>query len=160
MKRSVIIWALSGWVSTAGAAGSVTVPWEEFETVTFRPPPSGTGGEYGAFDGGRRLRGVVTTRDGTQVEGQIRWDNDEEYTWESLDGVSDGVEMDIEFGMIEHVERLGRWGAEVTLFDGRVFELSDSNDVDDGNKGIFVTMDDGETVLVYWDDLDAVTFRR
>ncbi len=39
----------------------------------------------------------------------------------------------------------------VTLLDGRVLELKDSNDVDDGNRGIFV--EEGETVTeVDWED--------
>lgn len=140
--------------------GQVLVSWEDFEAVTFRSPPAGAGGSYEAFDGGRRLHGTVTTADGSQVEGEIRWDNDESFTWETLDGESDGLDMDIEFGRVDRIDRVGRWGAEVTLVDGRVFELDESNDVDEGNKGIFVTRADGETVLVYWEDFDTVTFSR
>ncbi len=44
------------------------------------------------------------------------------------------------------------------LRDGRIFEVEGSNDVDDDNKGIFVTQADGSTVLVRWEDFDSVVF--
>ena len=97
---------------------------------------------------------------GQEFEGFIRWDNDEEYSWEILDGENGGLKFDIEFGQIDTVRKLGSWGATVTLLDGRTFELEGLNDVDRDNKGIFVQQDDGSMVLVRWDDFDEMRLAR
>ena len=141
------------------ALGQVTVDWDAFDAVRLHPAAPGTGG-YGSFDGGHALWGTVETESGERLTGWIRWDNDEAWSWELLDGEEDDVEYDIEFGQIERIARRGSWGSEVVLRDGRTFELEGSNDVDDGNKGIYLTPDGGETVLVEWWDVREVTFEH
>ena len=49
---------------------------------------------------------------------------------------------------------------EVTLRDGRTLELDGSNDVDRGNRGIFVTENGGRTVLVHWTDFESLVLER
>ena len=139
------------------ALGQVTVGWDDFEEVVFRPEPAGVAG-YAAFDGGKALYGVVETDDGQRYQGYIRWDNDEANSWEILDGRLGDVDMDVEFGQVDRIRRRGSWGSEVTLRDGRTFDLDGSNDVDDGNKGIFITLDNGETVMVRWMDFREAAF--
>lgn len=139
--------------------GQAAVDWDAFDSVRFHPTPAGTGG-YQAFDGGHALWGTVETENGERLTGWIRWDNDEEWSWELLDGEQDEVELDVEFGNIERIARRGSWGSEVVLRDGRTFELEGSNDVDEDNKGIYVTLEDGETVLVEWWDFREVTFEH
>jgi len=136
--------------------GQVTVSWDEFDEVAFHDAPGGAG--YDAFDGGHPLYGVVETVDGDLVEGAIRWDNDEAWSWEILNGRLGDVDMDVELGQVDTIRRLNEWGAEVTLLDGRAFELEGSNDVDENNKGIYVLLSDGETVLVPWLDVLEVRF--
>ncbi|MDA0312691.1 MAG: hypothetical protein O2992_11315 [Gemmatimonadetes bacterium] len=137
------------------ALGMLVVDWDDFDAITFHSPSGEVGGSYGSFDGGQRLHGSVATRDGREIEGDIRWDNDESFTWEILDGRSEGVDFDIEF---DRIDKLHGSGVEVMLRDGRIFEVEGSNDVDDDNKGIFVTQADGSTVLVRWEDFDSVVF--
>ena len=137
------------------ALGEVRVEWDELERVDFDSPPREVG--LGAFDGGRRITGTVYARGGESHTGAIRWDNDEEYTWEILDGeIRDGVSLDIEFSAIRSIERTTYDASRVELKDGRSFELSDSNDVDEGNKGIYVERSDGTLVLVPWDRFERV----
>lgn len=138
--------------------GQVIVGWDAFSDLTFVPSP-GTPG-YDDFDGGYRLRGTVVARDGRELEGWIRWDNDEAYSWEILDGERRDVEFDVELGRVAVIERRGRRSAQVTLWDGRVFELEGSNDVDDGNKGIFVVDDRDDVSAVAWEDFREVRFER
>jgi hypothetical protein len=128
--------------------GEVKVSWDEFDRVVFdaldAPLP-----EF-SFDGGSPIRGTVLTESGERFRGHVRWDADESSTWEMLNGEADGVSFQIEFSRISRVERTAL-GARVELRDGRTFELSGSNDVDDGNRGILI--DDGSrTVRVSWDD--------
>ncbi len=165
--------------------GSVRVDWTDVQRVSFRPEPGPDG--LDSFDGGRRLRGTVVTADSTELTGWIKWDGDEEYSWELLDGSDGTVGFDVEFGKIASIERsfeavtsvnLGPTGMSVkagvrerevlvTLRDGRVLELGGSNDVDDSNHGIFVlsfedehSPEDKEAqwVMVRWDDFRAIRF--
>jgi len=138
--------------------GMVVVDWDDFDAITFHAPSGDVDRGYRSFDGGQKLNGSVTSRDGRQIEGDIRWDNDESFTWEILDGRSDGVDFDIEFGRIARIDKLHGSGVEVMLRDGRTFDVEGSNDVDDDNEGIFVTQADGSTVLVRWEDFDSVVF--
>lgn len=137
--------------------GEVRVAWDELERVSFEAPPDRPA--FGAFDGGHRIRGTVFARGGELHSGYIRWDNDEEFSWELLDGeLRDGVDLDIEFGAIERIERVAYDMSRVTLRDGRTFELGDSNDVDETNKGVYVERSDGTLILVPWDRFEHAEF--
>ena len=138
------------------ALGQIKVDWNEFEEVRFHEPESHTG--RGAFDGGHRLYGTVTTLEGDELAGYVLWDNDEAYSWEMLNGENDDVEFHVEFGQMESVKHRSHRGATVTLLDGRTLQLSDSNDVSDGNRGIVVTDEDGEATLVSWENFEEVRF--
>jgi len=138
--------------------GQVIVKWDEFDRLDFKQAPRQV--RYEDFDGGRPLEGVVYTEDGESYAGTIRWDNDEEYTWEILDGEYHDVEFDIEFGLIKTIEKKTSRSSIVTVLDGRSFRLRGSNDVDEGNKGIFVTLSDGDEVEIDWEDFDHVEFAK
>jgi hypothetical protein len=138
--------------------GRAIVPWREFERIDFRPV-SRDGVARAFYDGGTEIRGTVRASDGRVLTGNIRWDNDEELTWEVLDGSSGGVDLDIEFGRIRSIVRgEGGEAVTVTLRDGRTLELEGANDVDLGNKGVFVHRDGGGTFLVKWRDFERVDF--
>ncbi|UCC43283.1 MAG: hypothetical protein JSU65_09045 [Candidatus Zixiibacteriota bacterium] len=134
--------------------GQVEVEWSQFDKVTFTEPPRQV--SYDDFDGGRPIKGTVYTEDGDEYTGTIRWDDDEEYTWELLNGEYRRIEFDVEFGLIKQIQKDSYRGSVVTLRDGREFELSDSNDVDEDNKGIFIFTDDGEEIVVDWEDFDRI----
>lgn len=136
--------------------GQVKVSWFDFESVRFHEAAAHTG--YGQFDGGQALYGTVETKDGDVLRGELIWDCDEAYTWEMLNGEQDGIEFHVEFSQIASLKPISRRGTEVLLKDGRTYELSGSNDVDDGNRGIQVRLEDGDEVLVDWDDLREVRF--
>jgi hypothetical protein len=157
--------------------GSVEVRWRDVEWVRLHPPTRILA--HDDFDGGRPLVGTVVTREGHELQGRVRWDADEEYSWEFLDGSRDGVSFDVEFGEIVSIERLAghavtvnvgagvgvererRDGARVTLRDGRVLELTGSNDVTRNNKGIWVQTEPGsEWISVRWEDFQTIRFRQ
>ncbi len=139
------------------ALGEIRVEWDALKRVDFRSPPGTV--DLSGFDGGPRLRGTVYARGGESHSGHVRWDNDEEYSWEILDGeLRDGVDLDVEFGAIRSIERVAYDASRVTLKDGRSFELGESNDVDEGNKGIYIERDDGTLVLVPWDRFERAEF--
>lgn len=136
--------------------GEVTVEWADFDRLEFSRPERVI--TYDDFDGARRLSGTVYTEDGESHTGKIRWDNDEEYTWEMLNGEYRDVAYSVEFISVKKIEKRGGASCVVTLRDGRELHLRGSNDVTDDNKGIFITGDDDETVLVSWDDFEMVEF--
>ena len=146
-----------GGISISDAAlGQVKLDWAQFDNVRFH----GTEAEsaFAQFDGGSRLEGTVVTTSGNSYTGWITWDADEMYTWEMLNGEIQGVEFDVEFGNIAQIVRTRR-GAAVTLKDGRTFELSDSNDVDRGNRGIVIHTD-GREFEVEWQDFAELTLKH
>lgn len=138
--------------------GQVRVNWDEFKRLDFKSPVKQVG--YDQFDGGRKIKGTVKTDGGQSFTGEIRWDNDEEYTWEILDGEYRGAEFDIEFGLIKSIEKNSSRSSIVTVSDGRTFRLRGSNDVDSDNKGIFVTLADGDVEEIIWDEFESVVFTR
>ena len=138
--------------------GQVTVYWDDFDAVTFTAPAFPV--TYRDFSANGLLSGTVYTADGERYEGFIRWDNDEAYAWELLNGEYDDLEMDIEFGFVREIERLSSRSARVHLRDGRTFDLRNSNDVNDENNGIYVTLRDGDDVRVDWDDFDRAEFDK
>jgi len=146
--------SISGIEISDATLGAVKLSWREFDRVDFH----GTEDEVEAanFDGGRPIEGTVVDRFGDRYTGRIVWDADETYTWEMLNGEIRGIELHVEFGQIERIER-SRNGALVTLKDGRTFELSDSNDVDRGNRGLTIRTD-GREYEVDWSDFSEVTF--
>ena len=138
--------------------GQVEVHWNDFEEVVFSEPEYVPTFDDFAYSG--PMSGTVYARDGDVFEGDIIWDNDEAYAWELLDGDLDDLEFDIEFGKIRSIERISSRAAEVTLFDGRTFELRDSNDVDDDNDGIYVLDADGNETRLSWREFERVVFDK
>jgi hypothetical protein len=138
--------------------GQVIIKWDEFDRLDFKKAQEQV--RYEQFDGGQPLKGTVYTEDGENYTGTVRWDNDEEYTWEILDGNYRDVNFDIEFGFIKTIEKKSYRSSFVTIWDGRSFRLRGSNDVDEDNKGIFVTLSDGDEVEIEWEDFDRVEFAR
>ena len=137
--------------------GRMVVRWDQFESLAFDVADDGLA-PYGAFEGGRALRGTVETRDGVSHAGRLRWDNDESFSWELLDGRSEGVQYGVELAAVRTIDRVGLSAARVGLRDGRSLVLEGASDVSEDNRGIFVTGDEGDTVLVRWRDFQRVRF--
>lgn len=138
--------------------GQVKVDWDEFEKVEFQSGIKGL--RYNDFDGGHRLTGTVYTEDGDSYSGKIRWDDDEEYSWEILDGEFRDIEFDVELGLVKEIKKRSYRSSMVTVWDGRTFRLSGSNDVDDDNKGIYVTASNGDETEISWEEFDRVEFDK
>lgn len=143
-------------IEVSGAFGRAIVAWEDFQRVRFLDTPE----EVPDFAPGAVLRGTVRAVDGRVITGAVRWDNDEEYGWEVLDGWFGESDLDLEFGAIASIEKRSEHGVEVTMWDGTRFTLEDRNDVDDRNNGIFVQPEGRNRRLVRWADFERVDFLR
>lgn len=132
--------SISGITVSDPELGEVKLGWDDFGEVRFHAPDAASAPP--TFDGGARLRGVVVTRSGEALTGEVRWDADEAYGWEMLNGSIGDVRFQIELGRIARLGRSGN-GVTVELRDGRTFDLTGSNDVDRGNRGITVENESG-----------------
>ncbi|RKX25879.1 MAG: hypothetical protein DRP45_04890 [Candidatus Zixiibacteriota bacterium] len=148
----------SGIVISDPGFGQIEVEWDEFDRLEFSKP--GKQISYDKFNGGKKLRGTVYTEDGEEYTGTICWDDDEEYTWEILDGDYRDMEFKIELGLVKSIEKNSYRSSTVTVWDGREFRLRGCNDVDEDNKGIFVTLDDGDEAEIDWEDFERVEFSK
>jgi len=141
--------------------GRVKVDWDDFESVTFQEtPPSGAKRDYDSFKAPWKLRGTVYTEYGDEYTGEIIWDDDEEFSWEMLNGEYRDMEFDIEFAYIKSIRKRTSSSCEVTLFSGDQFRLRGSNDVNDGNKGVYVRTADDEVIDIDWEEFERVEFEN
>ncbi len=138
--------------------GQVEIDWDDFEEVVFTEPSYVP--RFADYSSTGNLFGVVYTRDGEAYNGQIRWDDDENRTWEFLNGIMQDIEFEIQFINIRSIERISSRASEITLFDGRAYELRDSNDVDDDNNGIYVLDDLGNETIISWRDFERAVFDK
>ncbi len=131
--------------------GRINISWDEFDIIEFQDASAEM--PYSAFNGGRKIHGTVYTEAGEKYTGNIKWDDDEESTWELLNGDYEDVDMAVEFGEIKSIEKISSRTSQVTLKDGRTFRLKGSNDVDSGNRGIFIDTGKDE-IEVDWDEFE------
>jgi hypothetical protein len=133
------------------ALGRLKLDWEEIRTIEFMPTPDNVKVE------GYRLKGKVKAR-GLELSGYIMWDAEECLSTDILDGEDRHRDLEIEFGNVRSIERLSSRSCRVKLKDGREFDLSGTNDVNDENRNIFVEDERYGKVEIGWNDFDQVQF--
>jgi hypothetical protein len=144
-------WQLDGGSNDVGAdvrvadaaLGEVTVEWSRIRSVRFAATPADV------KPAGQRLRAKVATTDG-EFQGFLQWDSEEALTGDKLDGETEDGDVSIEMGRIRSIERVSRHASRVTLADGRVLELSGSNDVDGSIRGVLVEDERFGRVEIPW----------
>ena len=132
--------------------GDMDLNWRRIDIIEFMPTPRNLEDTFG-----EPLYGTVETPVGT-FEGFIQWDNDECLSTDRLDGESDDGDVEIPFGKIRSIEAYRR-GSLVTLKSGRELYLTNSNDVDDDNRGTVVKNPEYGKVLIGWRDFDSIEFK-
>lgn len=132
--------------------GLVSISWDRIEEIEFLSTPSKLEEKFG-----EPLYGTVESDLGT-FTGYVQWDHDERVDTDVLDGDTRDGDVSIAFKKIASIEREGFSRSIVELKSGRVLELRGSNDVNDDNKGIIVTVEGFGRVDMEWEDFDKVTF--
>ena len=133
-----------------GKKGKTSLDWDEIEKIRFS---AGSGTVRDA----ERLYGTVDTPAGP-FTGFIVWDMDEAMFEDILDGEEDGVDREIPFGDIRIIEKVDQRSCRVHLQDGKKVNLEGTNDVNSGNRGIFVTIPGLGRVRVSWGQFQQVRF--
>ncbi|MFA8300694.1 MAG: hypothetical protein ACEPOV_11065 [Hyphomicrobiales bacterium] len=131
--------------------GEVKLSIREIQSITFIQESE----EFQSF--GQALYGEVATRNGDKFTGYVQWDHDERLTTDILDGDSDEGKMKIPFGNIKSIKSKYD-GSYITLKTGRKIFLSNSNDVNNRNKGVIVNIPDVGRVDIPWKQFTSVNF--
>ncbi|MCP4724781.1 MAG: hypothetical protein GY863_07080, partial [bacterium] len=138
--------------------GKMKVEWREMELIEFMDEPVDF--KDHAEENARPIFGTVTTRAGLDFTGFMLYDNDESLSTDILDGKDGRREFKLAFGKIRSIEPFSRKGCEVTLWTGRKFELTGSNDVNNENRGIIVSDRNYGVAEVEWGDIDIIEFEQ
>lgn len=132
--------------------GEVSVEWRRIRSIVFLPTPDRIPSAE------PRLYGKVSTRDG-DFNGYVQWDQEECVGSDELDGEDEhGDDMSLRMETIRSIEKRSGDSSAVTLKDGRRVVLSDTNDVDSSNRGIYVDDPRYGRVLVEWRAFERVDF--
>lgn len=133
--------------------GIVELSWGRIERVEFMKTPNKLNDKFGDA-----LNGTVLTSQGS-FSGIVQWDHDERLTTDELDGETDDGDFSIKFGKIANIQNDGDQSI-VHLQSGRKLTLEGTNDVDDGNRGIIVTVEGMGRVDIPWEEFKEVTFNH
>ena len=132
--------------------GDVDVEWRRIRSIVFTPAPARVEGAE------PRLWGKVKTREGV-FTGFVQWDQEECVASDELDGEDrDGDDLSVKMGTIRAIEKRSSDSSTVVLADGRTIVLSDTNDVDSSNRGIYVEDPRYGRVLIDWKAFERVDF--
>lgn len=132
--------------------GERTFRWRRISRVEFHPPESEPERLFGDA-----LWGVVETRWG-DYEGWVQWDHDERLSTDVLDGdTRSGSDVSVPFGQIRSITARSN-GSDVEYTDGSTEYLTGSNDVDDDNRGIIVTLPGVGRIDIPWESFRKVSF--
>jgi hypothetical protein len=132
--------------------GTVSISWDRVQRVEFLPTPTKLELVFG-----QPLYGTVEGVRKEKFTGFIIWDNDERVSSDKLDGDNEDGDVSIKFSEIEMIERSGN-GSEVKLKSGRSMFLDNSNDVNNGNRGVWVVHPDYGVINFSWKAFKRVTF--
>jgi sporulation protein YlmC with PRC-barrel domain len=114
----------------------------ELALITFAKAPAA------ALPFGDGIYGTVTSTIGT-FEGRVMWDKDERLTYEELDGEDESQDYEIPFSDIKSIEKNGTFSI-VILRNETTLNLAGTNDVNNGNRGIWVDHPDLGRVEIEW----------
>lgn len=134
--------------------GVIELSWSRIEEVEFMPTPAKLDRKFG-----EPLYGVVESTAG-KFTGFVQWDHDERVGTDVLDGDNQDGDVSIAFENIASIKRYGSSRSIVVLKSGRELTLRGSNDVNDENRGIIVTVEGMGRVDIPWDEFDKVTFSK
>ncbi len=117
-------------LSTDGKTSEFDI--EDLSSIVFSAAP------VDAKTFGDGIYGVVSSELGT-FKGRIMWDHDERTLDEELDGNDASQEYEIKFAQIKSIEKVDSGkAAKVQLKDGNTLTLTGTNDVNNGNRGVWL----------------------
>lgn len=145
------------WVVTPDF-GIVNFTWNAFRKVTFSLPPD-SGPAYNTFAAPKKLTGVVSRLNDSDVTGEIIYDIDEFLDFEILEGSENDIEYNIPLKQIRKVTPRNSEYAEVELISGKTLLLGGGRDVSAKNSGVLVfQVGKKEPLYIPWKQVNHITF--
>ena len=132
--------------------GSVKINWSKVTKIDFKKAPKNAKTPYSI-----PLYGIVKTKRKGTFEGYIKWDNDERQGDDILNGESQSGDKKIPFKNIKNITKSNS-GCDVTMQSGRSIYLSNSNDVDSGNRGVIVYIEGIGNIEIKWSEFKTLNF--
>ena len=132
--------------------GKLKLDWDNIDIIQFHSPPRGRVPDYDLA-----LYGRLETRKGTELEGYIKWDIDERLTTDILDGENCCYKDEMPFAKIIKIENIGN-SSLVTLNNDETIEMSGTNDVNSGNRGIGMYVEGVGSIEIPWREFKEVAF--
>jgi hypothetical protein len=137
--------------------GRVTIPWSEFDRVTFSDHGS-SGKGYADYAPLGTLTGEVKTQGGETHRGRLVYDLDETEGWEMLNGNLEDLEFNIPFADVRSIAP-SHDESGVALRNGEQLRLEDAQDVSEKCDGVLIYSGAGaQPVYVRWDQVAEVRF--
>lgn len=134
--------------------GLTTIDWDRVEKVEFMPSPKKHPVRFG-----EPIYGTVETLRKEKLTGFVQWDHDERFAADKLDGYTADGKIAIAFAEIVSIEKRGN-GCGVVLQSGKDLNVTGTNDVNPGNRGVMVTVPGKGMVDVPWFSFRKVTFTQ
>lgn len=131
--------------------GKINLHWNKIHEITFENAPKSIEEKLG-----EPLYGKVLTDD-SEFVGFIQWDKDERLSSDLLEGSTVSTKAAIPFGKITRIENLGN-SSKVVLHNGKSMVLSGTNDVNKGNRGIIISVEDIGKIEIPWNIFESVQF--
>lgn len=136
--------------------GKVSIPWKQFQKVTFSKPAKMK--SYDEFAVQKELTGTVIGENDKSISGRIVYDLDEEYSYEVLQGKDNNIEYFIPFSMISKITPRGWSSADLELKNGTKLYLEEGQDVSDRHQGILVFSGNNDPVYIRWEKVKEIKF--
>ncbi|MFT4566719.1 MAG: hypothetical protein ACI9FN_001680 [Saprospiraceae bacterium] len=132
----------------------IQLSWKNIDLIQFKSPPHGSMPDYDLA-----LYGILETRKGAELEGYIKWDIDERLTTDILDGHNCCYKDEMPFAKIIKIRSEGS-SSLVTLNNDETIEMSGTNDVNKGNRGIGIYVEGVGSIEIPWTEFKQVSFEN
>ncbi len=138
--------------------GRVIVSWPAFKYVEFEELPNDDL-NYRSFRDVARIYATVASREKLLYKGNCTFDLDEEWNFELLEGVQNGITYQLPFGSLQSVSPLDAESSRVMLKDGGTLTLRGRDDVDATNWGLFIWLKNSQRKYLPWKEISTIKFR-
>jgi hypothetical protein len=128
------------------------IEWNDLVSIEFSQAPA----DHIPF--ATRLFGTVETTEG-DFTGPIMWDKSECLSIDLLDGENESGDLSLAMGNLRSIKKVDNKSVVIEQKDGQVFNMWGSNDVDSGNRGIWILTPEYGWVDIPWKRFIKATFR-
>ncbi len=151
MKMGVNIWI--------DGLGKIYFPPNSILSVEFTNPGKNHLPSYYYFETPEALTGKVMTNDHKNYAGIIAYDLDEEYDFELIQGISDGLYYSVTLRNIKEIAPYNANASTIKTRTGKTVLIANSHDVAESNSGILIFEEETKSpTYIKWENVNRVIF--